>query len=207
MKESRINEGQVFELVALHPEAVEGRPDELRWLLPAETFSFVGDVERVPTAVGELLTDGTLAELRIEPNAIWTKLGEGRNWRAEGARVRTALQNGAAVTAEWVSAGETSSDDVLEAAVREVIDGQVGDYVRSHGGSLELLNVVDGAVRVRLAGACAHCPASEVTLTTRFEKAVRAKCPSVRQITAVTGQPAASADAKPGRRWLKLLPR
>lgn len=100
-----------------------------------------------------------------------------------------------------------SSEAVLRMAVQQVIDGEVGDYVRSHGGSVELFKVDDGVVEVKLDAACAHCPASEVTLTTRFEKAVRASYPSVKKITAVTGRHASEVDTRSGRRWFSLTPR
>lgn len=40
----------------------------------------------------------------------------------------------------------------------------VRPYIRSHGGELEVLEVADGEVRVRLAGTCSGCPASASTL-------------------------------------------
>lgn len=143
-------------LVPLHPEAVDGDPEELRWVLPAGTFAFVGTVAHLPLTVQQLLDDGTLKELTIEPTAIRTRLGVGRSWRFEGSRVRAALQTAAASPGQWVPAEATSSGAVLRMAVQQVIDGEVGDYVRSHGGSVELLSVDDGVVVVKLDGACAH---------------------------------------------------
>lgn len=189
------------QLVPLHPEAVEDDGRELRWVLPAGTLGFVGDVARAPEPVQALLEDDTLERLRLEPDAVRTRLGAGRSWRTEGGRVRVALQSGLAVPDRWVPAGDASADAVLRMAVQQVIAGEVGDYIRSHGGSVELLGVGDGAVEVSLNGACAHCPASEFTLSERFEKAVRARYPTVTSITARTGEAAPS-----GRRWLGLTP-
>jgi len=69
-------------------------------------------------------------------------------------------------------------------AVEQVIAGDVGDFVRGHGGRISLVGVDDGRVEVALGGACSHCPASELTLTERFEVVVRARCPEVREIVA-----------------------
>lgn len=173
-------------------------------MLPAGTFAFVGTVAHLALTVQQLLDDGMLKELTIEPTAIRTRLGVGRSWRFEGSRVRAALQTAAASPGQWVPAEATSSDAVLRMAVPQAIDGEVGAYVRSHGGSVELLSVGDGVVVVKLDGSCAHCPASDITLTTRFEKAVRASYPSVRRITAVTGRPVSEDPSPVGRRWLSL---
>ena len=189
------------QLISLHPEAVAGTDRELRWVLPAGTLDFVGDPARVPHDVRVLLDDGTVAALTVEPDAVRIRLGTGRGWRAEGPRVRAALQAALAVPEQWSPAGDRSSDAVLAMAVRQVIDGDVGDYVRSHGGIVELLAVHDGGVEIRLSGACAHCPASELTLTERFEKAVRARFPALTSITARTPEPRPG-----GRRWLSLTP-
>lgn len=189
------------QIVPLHPEAVEGDRRELRWVVPAGTLTFVGAVSAVPADVQSLLDDGTLEQLTLEPTAIRTRLGADRSWRIEGDRVRTVLQRAASDAQHWVPAGDASIDAVIRMAVQQVIAGEVGDYIRSHGGGVELLAVQDGAVEVRLNGACTHCPASEFTLTDRFEKAVREQCPRVGAITARMGEP-----ARPGPRWLTLMP-
>lgn len=46
-------------------------------------------------------------------------------------------------------------------------------YIHSHGGTLELLDVADGVVRMRLAGSCSGCTASAVTLREGVERALR----------------------------------
>lgn len=188
-------------LVPLHPEAVEGNDRELRWVLPPDALDFIGEPSRVPECLQVLLDDDTVDALTVEPDAVRTRLGVGRTWRAEGPRVRSALQEALAAPAQWSPAGDASPDAVLRMAVEQVIDGDVGNYIRSHGGAVELLGVHDGAVEVRLSGACAHCPASEFTLTERFERAVRARYPALTSITARTGEPSPG-----GRRWLGLTP-
>jgi Fe-S cluster biogenesis protein NfuA len=46
-------------------------------------------------------------------------------------------------------------------------------FVHSHGGEVEVLDVTDGVVHVRLAGACSGCTSSDVTLTEGVEEALR----------------------------------
>ncbi len=186
--------------VPLHPESVDGSDRELRWVIPAGTLPFVGEPARIPAVLQALLDDGTIESVTVEPVAIRTRLGADRSWRVEGARARNALLSAVTVPQHW-AANPTAggADSVLRMAVHEVIDGEVGLYIRSHGGAIELVDVHDGVVEVRLDGACAHCPSSEVTLTSRFERAVRARCPAVVSISAQTSKP-----AHPGRTWLGL---
>lgn len=193
--------------VPVHPEAVPGRPEELRWVVPAGTLDFVGEPRALPAALQALVADGTLRRVEVEPDAVRLEVGTGRTWAGEGARVRTALLAALEQTDAWTPPAGASSDDVLRRAVEQVVAGDVGDYVRGHGGRIEVLAVRDGRVEVSLGGACAHCPASDVTLTDRFEEAVRARCPEVREVVAVSAGAGAGSGMAGGRRLLDLFPR
>lgn len=163
MDSDRIETVPTVLTVPLHPERVDGSDRELRWVIPAGTLPFVGQPVRMPAVVQALVDDGTIEAVTVEPVAIRTRLGVDRSWRVEGPRVRTALQSGAAAVQEWAAVEDSGGDAVLRMAVHDVIEGEVGAYIRSHGGALELLDVHDGVVEVRFDGACAHCPASEIT--------------------------------------------
>ena len=170
-------------LVPLHPEPVEGDALSMRWMVPPDVLSFVGATAGLPDALQSLVDDTTIEDLTVEPAAVLVRLRAGLTWRRHGAAVRTALQAALAVPEQWSPAQAGTPDDVLRMAVVEVIDGDVGDYVRSHGGHIELVDVRDGDVTVRMNGACSHCPSSRVTLGDRFETAVRARYPQLRSVT------------------------
>jgi len=53
------------------------------------------------------------------------------------------------------------------------------------GGDLELVEVEEGVVRVRLLGACAGCPMAAMTLVGFVEERLRAAIPEVRRVEAV----------------------
>ncbi len=192
----------VPDLVPVHPEAVDGDERALRWRFPPSTLAMVGVPDAVPEALDRLLADGTLESVHVEPAAVVTRLADARSWREHGARVRSGVQDALGTPESWVpSEGTGSPDGVLRACVRQVIDGDAGDYIRSHGGHVEVLTVHDGEVALRLSGACSHCPASDVTLTDRLESGIRELFPALRQLTAES-----DPDARTGRRLLRLLP-
>ncbi|OFE16327.1 hypothetical protein BA895_19330 [Humibacillus sp. DSM 29435] len=184
-------------LVPLHAEPVDGDPLSMRWIVPPDVLGFVGATTRLPRVLQSLLDDGTIDAVSVEPAAVRLRLRPGLTWRRDGAGVRTALQAALAEPEHWQPSYDGTPDDVLRMAVVEVIDGDVGDYVRSHGGQIELVDVHDGDVRVRMNGACTHCPASRVTLGDRFEIAVRARYPQLRSVTSAGsgGSSASVTDA------------
>ena len=71
--------------------------------------------------------------------------------------------------------------------VRERVMGaldEVRPYLATHGGGVELLDVADGVVRLRLEGACNGCPSSALTLQSAVDEAIMRAAPDVERIEA-----------------------
>lgn len=165
----------------LHPEELPDRPGTVRWVVPAGLTPFVGDVAEAPGELGVLLGEGTLCCVRLEPAAVLTSADPER-WPRIGARVRRAVA--CALGAEgWSAKGEPLTDDeALHGIAEEAVAGVPGDYVRSHGGEIELVGVRDGVVQVRLGGACARCPAVAYTLSRHVAHAIRERYPELVEV-------------------------
>lgn len=178
----------------MHPELVADDPRTVRWVLPPGRVPFAGPVRRAPQPLSAWVDEGVIETIACESCAVLIRLSEGVRWTDVLARVREALA--AAIGAPgWQPDDERQcgSDALLSAAVREVLAGQAGDYVRSHGGEVTVASVADGRVEVTFAGTCGHCPATGITLHDRLETEVRRKHPALRAITATDagghGQP------------------
>jgi Fe-S cluster biogenesis protein NfuA len=61
--------------------------------------------------------------------------------------------------------------------IAEVIENEVRPALQADGGDIELVDVEDGIVKVKLVGACAHCPSSALTLYNGVEKMLLDKFP------------------------------
>ncbi|MEU2040835.1 NifU family protein [Nocardia niwae] len=75
----------------------------------------------------------------------------------------------------------------VDTRVRTALDS-VRPYLGSHGGDVHLVEIVDGVVRLELAGSCKSCPSSSVTLELAVEDAVRAAAPEIESIEVVAAQ-------------------
>jgi Fe-S cluster biogenesis protein NfuA len=64
----------------------------------------------------------------------------------------------------------------LEARVILALE-QVRPYLRSHGGNVELIDLADGVVTLRLEGSCRGCPSSAMTMKQTVEEAILAHAP------------------------------
>lgn len=199
---TRVDPASESVLVPVHPEPVVDDAQSLRWSMPAATLDFVGVPSELPTALQRLLDEKVLSCLTVEPAAIRTRLDDGLTWRDHGARVRTALQTALAAPEQWrTGSSAPPADELLTLAVQQVIDGDVGDYIRSHGGRVELVSARDHEVEIQLSGACSHCPASDVTLTDRLETGIRVLYPRLARLSA-RNEPGSGT----GRRLLRMLP-
>jgi len=52
----------------------------------------------------------------------------------------------------------------LKERVEEVIETHIRPAIASHDGMIDLVDIKEGTVYVRLVGACSHCPSSSFTL-------------------------------------------
>ncbi|MCM3760459.1 NifU family protein [Alkalihalobacillus oceani] len=68
--------------------------------------------------------------------------------------------------------------------VSEVLD-KLRPFLLRDGGDVELVEVEDGIVRVRLLGACGSCPSSTITLKAGIERALLEEVPGVVEIEQV----------------------
>ena len=57
--------------------------------------------------------------------------------------------------------------------------------LRADGGDIELIDVVDGVVKVKLTGACGGCPMSQMTLKMGVEKVLKEQVPEVKSVETV----------------------
>ncbi|MGC9444273.1 MAG: NifU family protein [Candidatus Methanospirareceae archaeon] len=69
--------------------------------------------------------------------------------------------------------------------VREVIEKEIKPLLMMEGGSIELVGVDDGIVKVKLQGACAGCPMSQYTLVNFVEATLREQIPEVKGVVRV----------------------
>lgn len=69
--------------------------------------------------------------------------------------------------------------------VREALES-VRPALQADGGDVELVEVTaDGVVKVKLVGACGHCPMSTMTLKMGIERTLKEKIPGVREVEQV----------------------
>jgi Fe-S cluster biogenesis protein NfuA len=66
----------------------------------------------------------------------------------------------------------------------EVALARIRPALQADGGDVELLDVKEGVVSVRLTGACGGCPMSMMTLKNGIERILKQEVPEVKSVVA-----------------------
>jgi Fe-S cluster biogenesis protein NfuA len=160
-------------------------------------FSDAGEAKGSPLAeaifaipglgVSELIVSGNLVTVVKQASAPWQAVG-----KAIGAAIRTALAadvpavTPAARTVTGDASGGAVNDDALYEQVAKVFDEQVNPMVARHGGRVELIDVQDRVVMLRMGGGCQGCGMADVTLRQGIEGMLAQLVPDVRGIVDIT---------------------
>ena len=141
--------------------------------------------------ITEVIVSGNLVTAVKQSPAPWTALGG-----SVGAAIRTALAADlpAVATREVApgTGGAAADDDALYERVSTVFETRVNPMVARHGGVVELIDVQDGVVMLRMGGGCQGCGMADVTLRQGIEAALRQHVPEVKGIADITDHSAGS---------------
>jgi Fe-S cluster biogenesis protein NfuA len=68
--------------------------------------------------------------------------------------------------------------------VKKTLD-QIRPMLQADGGSVDLISVENGTVKVKLQGACGSCPMSQMTLKMGIERQIKKDVPEIKEVVSV----------------------
>ena len=72
----------------------------------------------------------------------------------------------------------------MKEKIEKALD-KVRPSLMADGGNVELVDVKDGVVKVKLTGACGGCPMSQMTLKMGIERVLKQEIPEIEEVVAV----------------------
>ena len=159
--------------------------DEARGSPLAESIFAIPDAD-----VAEVIVSGNLVTVVKRSPAPWQTVG-----KAVGQAIRAALAGAAPAVAPKAAAPPATpgaDDDALYERVADLFESQVNPMVARHGGRVELIDVQDAVVMVRLAGGCQGCGMADVTLRQGIEAMLQQHVPDVKGVVDITDHAAGS---------------
>lgn len=168
---------------ALRIALAEGQEGERSPMERAYAISLVERDDKQKTEIAINL-DGIRVLLNLDTSNLlsgaridWSDEDGGFRVETPQAAPRPAPVGGPAGGGEWGPLAEK---------VQAVFDTLVNPRIASHGGAVELVDVADDVIYVRMTGGCQGCAASALTLRQGIERMVREEIPEVRDIIDLT---------------------
>jgi len=120
-------------------------------------------------------------KVELNENVVTVTQGGGEDWRQLGKRIGSAIRTYLNPPPQ-VADGDRLPAEHFRVRVQQVLDEMINPGVASHGGFVELLDVQDDNVFIRMGGGCQGCGAADVTLKMGIERLIREQVPQVREI-------------------------
>ena len=123
----------------------------------------------------------SISKVELDGYRVIVTQSGGEDWRQLGKRIGSAIRN-FLNPPPVVAEGERLEAEVFRTKVQQVLDDMINPGVAAHGGFVELLDVQDDNVFIRMGGGCQGCGAADVTLKMGIERLIRDQVPQVREI-------------------------
>src|SRR5438067_8260753 len=135
----------------------------------------------------ELIVSGNIVTVVKQSPVPWQAVG-----KAVGLAIRAAMTSDLPPVPGPPRPPNAVNDDALYERVASVFEEQVNPMVARHGGRVELIDVQDAVVMVRLAGGCQGCGMADVTLRQGIEAMLQQHVPDVKGVVDITDHAAGS---------------
>lgn len=152
-------------------------------------FSTATEAEGSPLAVAlfaipgvreVVVTGGTVTVTKEGPEP-WQMAG-----KQVGTAIRSALVSGVPPVASAPPSAASGDDEALYARVADLFEAEINPAVARHGGFVELIDVQDSIVMLRMGGGCQGCGMADVTLRQGIETALRERVPEIAGVVDIT---------------------
>jgi len=167
-----------------------------RFVLESETpllgpgrhrFATPEEAQAHPVAAAVMSVPG-VQEVILEGNAVIVLRRSDLPWEALEDRISYAIGTAVGLDREGAAdaVGEALPDDQIFDLVARILERDINPAVAGHGGRVELIDVQDATIIVRMMGGCQGCGMANVTLRQGIEAQLRRVIPGLRGLRDIT---------------------
>jgi NFU1 iron-sulfur cluster scaffold homolog, mitochondrial len=150
----------------------KNRESAVHSLLAQRIFE-ISEVETILIAENQI----TVTKSGADP---WPAIG-----KRIGVKIREHMQsNNPAVSNEHIDAMPSESE--IRKRVQDLLENEINPALGMHGGWVELVDVKQNSVYLRLGGGCQGCGSAHMTLKMGIEKVIRERIPEVGEVIDAT---------------------
>jgi NFU1 iron-sulfur cluster scaffold homolog, mitochondrial len=129
-----------------------------------------------------IFNTGNVSTLMISSKTITVTQANSEDWRTMGKRIggaiREAYTSGKALLNKAVQ-DKIPPSDKIKKLVEEVFETEVNPAVASHGGFIQLVDIKQNDIYIKMGGGCQGCASSTATLRRGVEQTLRRHIPGL----------------------------
>ena len=137
----------------------------------ASSHALAEKLFNIPGITRVELSDNVVTLTKAASDA-WNQIG-----KRIGGSIRTFLQ-----PPPEIPEGDTLPAQEVRARVQKLLDEMINPNLAGHGGFVELLDVEESNVYLRMGGGCQGCGAADMTMKMGVERMIREEVPQVREV-------------------------
>lgn len=129
-----------------------------------------------------LFSAGNIAEILISGKEITIRQALPADWRHHGVKVGQAIREAYASGKPLVSdefKKKLPSDEEIKKNVTHILETEINPAVAAHGGYIEVLDVKNNDLFIKMGGGCQGCGMASVTLKQGVEQTIRHSLPHI----------------------------
>jgi Fe-S cluster biogenesis protein NfuA len=185
----------VSEQITIRSEIDKRRPDLCRFTVDRTLFIGTKTIGSKAEARGfplaeKLFEIAGVKEVQLIGHLLVVTKRQDAAWGEIGKQVEAVLDayfvSGLALTREQVEERMMLIGRSAREKIQYLIDHQINPGVAAHAGFVELVDVKDETVYIRLGGGCQGCGAADFTLRQGIESIIRREVPEIRRILDIT---------------------
>jgi len=126
-----------------------------------------------------------VSKVELSDNLVTLTKSSPEPWNVIGKRIGTAIRLYLQPPPD-IPADQLLAPEVVREKVQRLLNDQINPGVASHGGFVELIDVQNNNVYLRMGGGCQGCGAADITLKMGIERLIRDEVPQIYQVLDVT---------------------
>jgi len=181
--------------VQITSEVDQRNPKICRFTSARTLYVGTRTVSNADDAKGLLLAEKVMclsgvAQIQLIGHLLVVTKKSDREWQDLGKEIESVLisylVSGLALTPDEIHEKMMLVGRTTREKIQYLVDTHINPGVAEHGGSVQVVNVNDGRVYLRLHGGCQGCGAADFTLKQGIEAIVKRAVPEIQQIVDLT---------------------
>jgi NFU1 iron-sulfur cluster scaffold homolog, mitochondrial len=123
-----------------------------------------------------------ITRVEFNDNTVTVTKSSDEDWRQAGRRIGSSIRS----HLQPPPPGVENMPAVSREQVQAFLEAKINPMVASHGGYVELMDVQNNSVYLRMGGGCQGCGAADITLKQGIERMMREDMPQIQEVLDTT---------------------